>query len=147
MVIAAPDFGAGLPAVPAEQTPLSGYPWTLRLARAGRSGPAVEIYEHGVLIDVVTATSVARLFVRGARAGSGPAGPCALAWGRMPEAGGLPAVEFRPRCWRGSAVPASPVLAVGWLWIAIVNGRLAAVTVTVAGTTYRCRVTTRGGRP
>lgn len=144
MLISAADSCAGLPAEP---TPLPGYPWTLRLAGAGRSCPAVEIFEHGVLIDVVTATRVARLHLRGARAASGSAGPCALAWGRMPAAGGLPAVEFRARGWRSAAVPASPFLAADWLWIAVADGVFAAVTVTAAGTGYRCRVMSPGRRP
>jgi hypothetical protein len=146
MPITAPDSGAVLPGVSADPTPLPGYPWTLRLAGAGRDRAAVEIYENGELIDVVTGTPVARLYLRGARAGSGPAGPCALAWGRTPAAGGPPVISFRGRGWRSPAVQASPFLVAGWLWVALAEGPASAVTVTVAGVAYRCRVMTRGVR-
>jgi hypothetical protein len=147
MLISAPECGALVQATGAETTHLADCPWTLRLAGASGSCPAVEIYEHDVLIDVVTATAVARLHVRGARSASGPSGPCALAWGRMPATGGLPVVEFRARGWRRPAVPFSRFLPADWLWIAHAHGRVRAVAVTVAGTTRRYRVLARSDRP
>ena len=65
------------------------FPWTIRLAGPQSAWPALEVYEAGTLLDVISSTRLLVSLLRGARAGDGTAGPCALAWGRLiaPDAG------------------------------------------------------------
>ncbi|MFC5910302.1 hypothetical protein [Streptacidiphilus monticola] len=73
-------------------------PWSVRLARGTRGRSALEVYNRGLLVDVLVDAQLARRVLRGARRGEGTA----LAWGLRTPDGGLPAVRFgeltvRPR--------------------------------------------------
>ncbi|MGW4892068.1 hypothetical protein ACWEQL_07345 [Kitasatospora sp. NPDC004240] len=73
-----------------------GSPWSVRSARTQLRRPALELYEHGELVDVLAATRLAPVLLGGARQAYGPAGGSvhALAWGRLPQDGRAPAVGF-----------------------------------------------------
>jgi hypothetical protein len=117
-------------------------PWSYRIAGAMSSCPAVELYEGGSLLDVVTSTSLAAQVVRGARAVRSPAGDRVLAWGRVPLRGGLPAVEFSRGTFRGSRLAVLPVPVTSWCWLAVGDARYDRVTVQHDGTSARRRLRT-----
>lgn len=127
MLIVSPDCGTSCP--DGGLSCLLGDPWWVRLAGARSACPALELYEAGELIDVISATSVAGVLLRGARATAATAGRRAVAWGRLPATGIPPDVWFSPR--RGRAQPRSGTvfLPAAWCWVAVADGPFAAVTV------------------
>ncbi|MFD0330676.1 hypothetical protein ACFQZC_26895 [Streptacidiphilus monticola] len=56
-------------------------PWSVRLARGTRGRSALEVYNRGLLVDVLVDAQLARRVLRGARRGEGTA----LAWGCAPR--------------------------------------------------------------
>ncbi|MFF8769160.1 hypothetical protein [Kitasatospora sp. NPDC015120] len=138
--------GSGAPAVPCGPAG----PWSVRSVPAGRGRgrAALEVYEHGELVDVVVATRLGRGLLRGARAWAG-AGTGAggrrrtrhgLAWGRLPQGGAVPAVGFtggrllrlpgRP----APVVEAAEVVTVaGTFWLAWAEGVFDGVLVEAPG--------------
>jgi len=134
---------------------LPGRPWAVRLAGRDSSVPALEVYQAAVLLDVVSSTRVVAPLLRGARAGEGGAGPCALAWGRLPATGASPEVEFTLGRQRPSSQPGTLLRLTPWCWLAVADGRFDRVTVrsgdrraraTIHGAPIH-RVTIRQGRP
>jgi hypothetical protein len=131
------------------------WPWSYRIAGAASPWPAVEVYEGGSLLDVVTRTRIAAQLLRGARAVSADDGERAFAWGRLPLDGDVPSVEFtrrRPRKSRRNApvvgatvVGATVFAATNWCWLAVADGRYDAVIVRSGGIAIRSRL--RAGRP
>ncbi|MFC9326630.1 hypothetical protein [Kitasatospora sp. NPDC057015] len=108
---------------------MPGGPWAVRRSGGGgghrRGRAALEVYEHGELLDVLVASRLAPRLLRGARRSTGGGRPLALAWGRLPARGPLPVVEFTggrlPLRRRARAVaPAVPVS--GAFWLAWVEG-------------------------
>jgi hypothetical protein len=122
-----------------------GRPWVVRLAGRHSVWPAVEVYQAGALLDVVSSTRLAPALLHGARAAEGGAGPCVMAWGRMPVTGDSPEVEFtlgrrRPYSWPGTVLrPTS------WCWLAVADGRFDRVAVRSADGCFIARI--RQGRP
>ncbi|MFF2661553.1 hypothetical protein ACFVUH_29835 [Kitasatospora sp. NPDC058032] len=125
-------------------------PWSVRSVPAGRGRAALEVYEHGELVDVLVAARLGRGLLRGARAWTG-AGTGAwtggrrrirhgLAWGRLPRGGAAPAVGFTGgRLLRLPGRPA-PVVAAGEVvtvagefWLAWAEGVFDGVLVEPAG--------------
>ncbi|MEU5386174.1 hypothetical protein [Kitasatospora cineracea] len=98
-------------------------PWSVRL-RAGRR-PAMEVYEHGELLDVVVESSLGGAGLRGARLGRAGApgeGPVVCAWGRLPPCGAPPPVRFLTGGLRRRATDAAIVRVVGRFWFASATG-------------------------
>ncbi|MFF7457308.1 hypothetical protein [Kitasatospora sp. NPDC008115] len=124
-----------------------GGPWSVRGVPTGRGRrAALEVYEHGELVDVLVAARLGRGLLRGARAwsGTGAGGRRrprqGLAWGRLPQGGAVPAVGFTGgRALRLPGRPA-PVVAAGEVvtvagefWLAWAEGVFDGVLVEAAG--------------
>ncbi|WP_380285052.1 hypothetical protein [Kitasatospora purpeofusca] len=123
-------------------------PWSVRSVPAGRGRrAALEVYEHGELVDVLVAARLGRGLLRGARAWAGAGAGAGgrrrarhgLAWGRLPHGGGAPAVGFTGgRLLRLPGRP-SPVVAAGEVvtvagefWLAWAEGVFDGVLVETA---------------
>jgi hypothetical protein len=116
------------------------WPWSYRVAGAISSWPAVELYEAGSLLDVVTSTRLAAQVLRGSRAVRSAAGGRVLAWGRLPLSGGVPAVEFGRGGFRRSHLAVPPVTVTTWCWLAVADALYDSVTVRHDGTAARRRL-------
>ncbi len=127
------DHGPVIPRCPAAAGLLPGLPWSVRLAGADSPRPALELYEDGVLLDVVSSTPVAPQLVRGVRAASHGGGLLVLAWGRLPAAGAHVAVEFSSRRHRCRSVPAAVIDITQWCWLAVADGGFDRVAVQSGG--------------
>jgi hypothetical protein len=108
---------------------LPGRPWAVRLAGPDSAFPALEVYQAAVLLDVVSSTRLAAPLLRGARASDGRAGPCALAWGRLPATGVSPEVEFTSGRPRPCSQPGMVLRLTAWCWVAVADGRFDRVAV------------------
>jgi hypothetical protein len=124
---------------------LPGQPWAVRLAGRDSAFPALEVYQAGVLLDVVVSTRLAALLLRGTRAGDGRAGPCAVAWGRLPVTGASPEVEFALGRRRPYWQPGAVLRLTSWCWLAVADGRFDRVAVRSGDGCVRARI--RRGRP
>lgn len=120
------------------------WPWTYRVAGPRSSWPAVEVYEAGSLLDVVSSTMLSAQVLRGARSVRVAGRRRVLAWGRLPLTAGLPAVEFSRSRRRAPGQPVTPVSVTAWCWLAVADGRYDTVTVSAGGTAIRRRL--REGR-
>ena len=107
---------------------LLGGVWSARLAGARSACPALELYEAGALIDVVSATRMAPQLLRGARAVALGPGQRVLAWGRRPP-GEEVVVEFSRGRLRRDERPATVVELTPWCWLAVADGRFSRVDV------------------
>lgn len=116
------------------------WPWSYRVAGAKSTWPAVEVYEAGTLLDVVSSTKLGAMVARGARTVRLDAGGRALAWGRLPVDGDLPVVEFSRGRLRSVRERVTPIQVTSWCWLAIAEGRYDAVTVRSAGGVVRRRL-------
>jgi hypothetical protein len=141
MLIVSPDCGTSRP--DSMLACLLGDPWSVRLAGAGSACPALELYEAGEILDVISATNVVRPLLRGARATASAAGPRAIAWGRLPASGIRPLVSFGPRRRREDPLAATVFQPAAWCWVAVGDGRFDSVTVQ-AGEHSRRRRLARG---
>jgi len=115
---AGPDRGPGWPA--------SSGPWSVR-PRSGRGRrAALEVYEHGELVDVLVESRLGRALLRGARRYGGGAryggGRATSAWGRLPVGGELPEVAFLGRGPWGRPVPVEVIPIAGRFWFAVTEG-------------------------
>ncbi|MFB7619564.1 hypothetical protein [Kitasatospora sp. NPDC056181] len=134
------DAEGPLPVGPADPAGPAGPrgPWAVRSARATRGRAALEVYEHGELLDVLVAARLTPHLLRGARrcAVPGSRGRYGLAWGRLAQDGAAPAVRFTGG-WLGRAgrVTGSPevVTVAGEFWLAWAHGRFDGVLVEHAG--------------
>ena len=107
---------------------LLGGPWSVRLAGARSACPALELFEAGALIDVVSATRMAPQLLRGARAVAIGSGQLALAWGRR-SPGAEIVVEFSRGRLRRDVRCATVVELTSWCWLAAADGRFSRVDV------------------
>ena len=109
--------------------PLPGAPWSLRLARGTGGRAALEVYEHGTLLDVVVATPLAAELLRGARRAQCGGRYRAMAWGRLLSDRAAVSVTFR----RGRIRPALSVAEVTEIgasfWVAVADGHFGRVCV------------------
>jgi hypothetical protein len=119
-----------------------GWPWSHRIAGAKSTWPAVEVYEGGALLDVVSSTRLGACVLRGARSlrVDGGSGPRAFAWGRLPPTGDLPVVEFSRGRLRRVRDRVPPVLVTSWCWMATAEGRFDTVIVRSADLAIRRRL-------
>ena len=124
---------------------LPGRPWAVRRASRDSAFPALEIYQAGDLLDVVSSTKLAAMLLRGARGAEGGAGPCVLAWGRMPSTGASPEVEFTLGRRRRYSQPGTVLRLTSWCWLAVADGRFGQVAVRSGDSRVRARI--RRGRP
>ena len=140
MRTAPPERGcaAGQNAEPVLVVP--GWPWAVRLAGEHSAWPAVEVYQAAALLDVVSSTRLAPALLRGARAAEGGAGPCVLAWGRMPETGASPEAEFTLGLRRPYSQPGIVLRPTSWCWLAVADGRFDRVAVRSADGCFIARV-------
>ncbi len=133
--------GCGEPGRPGQEPlELPGTPWSLRTAGGPGARPSLEVYAHGILLDVVVATPLSVAVLRGACRASTGGRAMSLAWGRLPADGAPVTVEFgthglRPRTQRASAAELG-----WWFWIAQADGDFTSVTATHPGGRERCRV-------
>jgi hypothetical protein len=131
MLTAVPDQ---LPAKPGPADPGAGpsgrpAPWSYRIAGATSRWPAVELYQAGSLLDVVSSARLAAEVLRGARICRAGAGDRLLTWGRIPLAGGPFTVEFSRGRFRKVREPAVVTEITSWCWLAVADGRYDSVTV------------------
>ncbi|HUZ54505.1 MAG TPA: hypothetical protein VMU94_18525 [Streptosporangiaceae bacterium] len=112
---------------------LSGTPWSTRTAAGPDGRPALEIYEAGLLVDVMVARSLAPRILRGARAAVWSGRSATVAWGCLPASGSLPVVVVTRRRRRPLIDAAEAVSLGGWFWIALADGHFAGVTVAILG--------------
>ncbi|WP_329583830.1 hypothetical protein OG500_26355 [Kitasatospora sp. NBC_01250] len=134
--------------------PVDG-PWSIRLADGG-ARPALEVYEHGELIDVLVASSLSEHLLRGARhldgsgvldesgglevAGPGDGTVAGFAWGRVDADGSAPEVDFAGARLRRTWRPAEVVVVGGAFWLGWAPGPLVDVRARRAdGGTERLR--------
>jgi hypothetical protein len=96
-------------------------------------------------MDVVSSTRLDAPLLRGTRAADGAAGPCALAWGRLPTSGATPRVAFGGGRHRSRRQQATVLKVTSWCWLAAADGEFRQVNVWVAGNGVRARI--RPGRP
>ena len=108
---------------------LPGRPWAVRLAGRDSAFPALEVYQGGVLLDVVSSTRLVAPLLRGARASDERTGPSALAWGRLPVTGTSPEVEFAFGRRRPGSQPGTVLKLTPWCWLAVADGRFDRVAV------------------
>jgi hypothetical protein len=85
------------------------------------------------------------MLLRGARGAEGGAGPCVLAWGRLPTTGASPEVEFTLRRHRPYRQPGTVLRLTSWCWLAVADGRFGQVEVRSGDGCVRARI--RRGRP
>ncbi|MEY9845116.1 hypothetical protein [Streptacidiphilus sp. MAP5-3] len=118
-------------------------PWSVRFARGTRGRRALEIYNNGLLLDVMVESAFATHLLRGARRGERDGVRSVLAWGHVPRGGEPPQVLFA----RGSRhvtskVSAEAITTAGGFWLALgtpcVADRVAATSA--AGITEQLRV-------
>ncbi|MEV7779068.1 hypothetical protein [Kitasatospora sp. NPDC088351] len=130
-------------------------PWSVRTVRAGRGRAALEVYEHGELVDVLVAARLTSQLLCAARRcvaddadpGSGGNGRRAhgIAWGRLPQDGTAPTVGFTAGRLRWLGRPAritaaGHVVAVaGEFWLAWAEGSFDGVLVEHSGEGVRER--------
>jgi hypothetical protein len=113
---------------------LLGTPWSTRAAAGPDGRAALEIYESGLLIDVMVARSLGQQILRGTRAARWPGRSGTVAWGCLPANGDIPAVVFTRRHGRPPIDAAEPVVVGAFFWFALADKRFASVTVTRRGT-------------
>ena len=119
---------------------LPGRPWAVRLAGRDSACPALEVYQVGALLDVVSSTRLAPSLLRGARAAEGAGGQCVLAWGRLPGTGAGPEVEFTRGRRRPYSQPGTVLRLTSWCWLAVADGRLHRVAVRSDDSCVRARI-------
>lgn len=145
MLTAVPDqLSAESGSIAARACP-SLWPWSYRIAGATSRWPAVEVYEAGHLLDVVTCTRLAAQLLRGGRAVRTADGDRAFAWGRLPLSGGTLSVEFGRGLVRKSRLDVPAIGATSWCWLAVADGPYDTVTVRVGEVGIRSRL--RASKP
>ena len=99
--------------------PLLDSPWSLRLGRGTRGRTALEVYNNGLLLDVLVAKPLSADVLRGGRRGERDGRLSVLAWGHLPPDGAPPSVWFSQRHREHS----SPAVAVAEdFWVALTEG-------------------------
>jgi hypothetical protein len=119
--------------------PLLDSPWSVRFAHGTRGRVALEVYNAGLLLDVLVARPLAADLLRGARRTANNGRPSVLAWGHLPPDGAPPELMFSQR--HRDTCRAEAVSTAGSFWIAVVGGCHDRVTATRQdGTSERLRV-------
>jgi hypothetical protein len=121
------------------------WPWSYRIAGPASRWPAVEVYEAGRLLDVVTCTRLAAQLLRGGRAVRTADDERAFAWGRLPLSGGTLSVEFSRGLVRKARLIVPVIEVTSWCWFAGADESYDTVTVRCGEVGIRSRL--RAGRP
>jgi hypothetical protein len=108
--------------------PLMDSPWTVRFGHGTRGRVALEVYNAGLLLDVLVAQPLAADLLRGARRTDDNGRPSVLAWGHLPPDGVPPTVLLTQRC--RAPYAAEPAPTAGAFWIALAEGSYDRVTAT-----------------
>jgi hypothetical protein len=145
MLTAVPDQLSAESGSTAPRACPSWWPWSYRIAGPASRWPAVEVYEAGGLLDVVTCTRLAAQLLRGGRAVRTGDGGRAFAWGRLPLSGGTLSVEFSRGLVRKSRIDVPVIEATTWCWLAVADGPYDTVTVRCGEVGFRSRL--RASRP
>jgi hypothetical protein len=124
-------------AVPDTDSPL--WPWSYRIGGALSPSPAVELFEAGSLVDVVSSTRLDVPMLRGARAFRVSGSRRVVAWGRLPLTAGVPTVEFSCGRRRALRQAVAALTITTWCWLAVTCGQYDAVTVSHGGMAVRRR--------
>lgn len=115
------DFNQDGPSLPAS-------PWSVRLAQGTRGRTALEVYNAGLLLDVLVARPLAPELLRGARRAVANGCSSVLAWGHLPPDGVPPEVVFSQR--HRAALTGEPAVTAGAFWFALAEGAFDRVTAT-----------------
>jgi hypothetical protein len=116
--------------------PLLDSPWSVRFAQGTRGRRALEIYNNGLLLDVMVESTLAPHLLRGARRGAREGRRSVLAWGHVPLGEEPPKVVLGRT---GTEVEA--IAAAGGFWLALAEGDADRVTAHSAdGTVEQLRV-------
>jgi hypothetical protein len=114
-------------------------PWSVRFGRGTRGRPALEIYNSGLLLDVLVAKPLAADVLRGARRGERNGRASVLVWGHLPADTVPPGVVLSQRHLEPCAP--EPVALAGLFWVALAEGRYDRAAATRPdGRTERLRV-------
>jgi hypothetical protein len=119
---------------------LPAAPWSVRVSGANALRPAMEVYAAGTLLGVVVATPLSHELLAGARRTVWEGQHRAIAWGRITGSRAGITVRFsRGRADR--AGQAAEVIGVTeWFWVALADGRFAAVTATCQWAAEKLRI-------
>ncbi|MBF9070281.1 hypothetical protein [Streptacidiphilus fuscans] len=92
-------------------------PWSVHFARGTRGRRALEVYNNGLLVDVMVESALAPRLLRGARRGERDGTRSVLAWGYLSPDGEAPQVRFT----RGGrqATEVEAVTTAGRFWLAL----------------------------
>jgi hypothetical protein len=117
--------------------PLLDTPWSVHFARGTRGRRALEVYNNGLLLDVMVESAFSTQLLRGARRGSRDGRHSVLAWGHVRADGSAPTLTL------GRA--ATPLLGAittrGGFWLALAEGDTDRVVAHgTDGNTVRLRV-------
>ncbi|MFC8447772.1 hypothetical protein [Kitasatospora sp. NPDC057223] len=115
-------------------------PWSVRAAGGRRGRAALEVYEHGELLDVVVLSRLSPALLCGARRSVTAGRAVGLAWGRLPADGRPPLVEFTGGRLRPLRCPARVVTVSGAFWTARAEGRFSGVEAVRGGSAERLRL-------
>lgn len=117
--------------------PLLDSPWSVRFARGTRGRRALEVYNNGLLLDVMVETGLATHLLRGARRGARDGRHSVLAWGHVCPDGTPPALTLG----RAGASWPGAITTPGGFWLALAEGDADRVTAhSTDGTVTRLRV-------
>ncbi|MEZ0065618.1 hypothetical protein ABIA32_001618 [Streptacidiphilus sp. MAP12-20] len=97
--------------------PLLDSPWSVRFAQGTRGRRALEVYNNGLLLDVMVETALAPQLLRGARRGARDGRRSVLAWGHVPPGGEPPRVVLGR-----TGTEAEAIVAAGGFWLALAEG-------------------------
>ncbi|WP_042419249.1 hypothetical protein [Streptacidiphilus anmyonensis] len=103
--------------------PLLDSPWSVRFARATRGRRALEVYNNGLLLDVMVQTDFSPQLLRGARRGSREGRDSVLAWGHVCPDGTPPALTLG----RAGTPLLGAITTPGGFWLALAEGDAARV--------------------
>ncbi|WP_042367878.1 hypothetical protein [Streptacidiphilus neutrinimicus] len=98
--------------------PLLDTPWSVRFARGTRERRALEIYNNGLLLDVMVETAISSHVLRGARRGARDGRRSVLAWGYVCADGTAPTLTLG----RTGTPLLDAITTPGGFWLALADG-------------------------
>jgi hypothetical protein len=119
---------------------LPAAPWSVRVSRASAARPAMEVYAAGTLLGVVVATPLSPGLLFGARRTVWGGQHRAIAWGRLIGSRSGIAVRFSRDRLSPGGHGAEVIGVTEWFWVALTDGRFAAVTATYQGISEKRRI-------
>jgi hypothetical protein len=98
--------------------PLLDSPWSVRFARGTRGRRALEVYNNGLLLDVMVESAFSTHLLRGARRGCREGRHSVLAWGHVCPDGTAPSLALG----RAGTPWLGAITAPGGFWLALTEG-------------------------